>query len=258
MKSIIKKIVLFFQKLIFAITPHNFKSYEGDVGFFLKQHPQTYRYSYANWGSRRWEYPYLAWVLNKINISGKQVIDIGIGLPQDSNFYKFYVNSGCYLTGYDPDSRLPEVTKLSERCKILRKSAEHMTEFTDGSVDVAVVLSAFEHFPVSAFKQTLQEIHRVLKPGGSLIVTLDLTFDRQRSARWAILEKTLNGLPAEENDLQLKPEHTQVTVEKFLEMASPYFAPSDKKIYNQDLPLSEHVYSQKWNSHVAYLHLHKI
>lgn len=255
MKRQLKQALLAGQKFLYQLTPHKFPPYQGDLGFFLKSHPQSFAYRYANWGSRRWEYPYIATMLNAIGLKDKQVVDIGIGLPGDADFYKFYVASGCYLTAYDPDSRLPEVTQLSPRCRILRKSGGAMTELADSSVDVVVVLSAFEHFPLPAFQKTVQEIFRVLKPGGHFLVTLDLTFDKRRSARWAILEKTLNGLPAEENDLPLTDKYQQITVEKFLEFLEPNFIVSDRHIYNAELPLSQHVVSKKWNSHVAYLHL---
>lgn len=228
----------------------------GEVGYFVKKNPHTKKYFYANWGSREWEYRWVENILNKIGIKNKRVIDIGIGLPTDSDFYKFYIRSGSFLTAFDPDDRLDKITYLSNKCKIIRKSAEKMN-IPSATIDVVVCLSSFEHFPVQIFKKTIKEIHRVLKRNGHLIVTLDLTFDKLKSSRWAVLEKTISGLPATENNLRLKSEYQQLTLEYFLKMVSPYFTVNNKIIKNKGVINSKLIYSKKWNSYVAYLHLYK-
>lgn len=228
----------------------------GEIGYFIKKNPHTKKYFYANWGSREWEYQWVENILNKIGIKNKKIVDIGIGLPTDSDFYKFYIKSDSFLTAYDTDSRLNKTTYLSNKCKIIRRSAEKM-DVPSATVDVVVCISSFEHFPVEIFKKTIKEIHRVLKKNGQLIVTLDLTYDKLKSARWAILEKTLNGLPAEENDFMLKPVHKKLTPEYFLKMISPYFKVKNKIIKNKRVIISKLVYSKKWNSYVAYFHLYK-
>lgn len=178
----------------------------GEVGFFKNTDPMTDEYTYANWGSRRWEYYYVEKLLDVIDVEDKHVVDIGIGLPLQHSFFTYYVKANCYLTAFDPDSRLDEITILSERCRILKKSAEKM-EIETNSVDVVVVVSSFEHFPVNVFYDSVKEIYRILKDHGHLIITLDLTYNKQRSARWAVLEKTLNGFPPQENDHQLEEHH---------------------------------------------------
>jgi len=228
----------------------------GEVGFFKKTDPMTDEYTYANWGSRRWEYYYVEKLLDVIDVEDKHVVDIGIGLPSQHSFFTYYVKANCYLTAFDPDSRLDEITILSERCRILKKSAEKM-EIETNSVDVVVVVSSFEHFPVNVFYDTVKEIYRILKGDGHLIITLDLTYNKQRSARWAVLEKTLNGFPPQENDHQLEEHHQQLTLKYFLELVTPYFQPNDRNICNENVGIDELVYSREWNSYIAYLHLYK-
>ena len=46
---------------------------------------------------------------------------------------------------------------------------EDRLEFDDGSVDLVTMLAVIEHLP--NVRQVLEEIHRVLKPGGQLILT---------------------------------------------------------------------------------------
>ena len=86
---------------------------------------------------------------------------------------------------------------------------------------------------------------------------MDLTFNKLKSARWAVLEKTISGLPATENNLRLKSEHQQLTLEYFLKMVSLYFTVKNKIIKNKGVINSKLIYSKKWNSYVAYLHLYK-
>jgi len=224
----------------------------------LRRNPQTQKYTYANWGSRKWEYYYVGKLLEEIGIAHKNVVDIGIGLPSDSNFYEYYVESDCNLIGLDPDTRLDDITQLSETCCIYRKSAEKMSSIEDGSTDVVVALSSLEHFPFEAFNKTIQEVHRSLKDDGHFIVTLDLTYDKRSSAPWAILEKTMNGLPVEENDERLEDRYQQLTLEHFIKLISPYFYSKDESIANRSSPVRELVYSKKWNSHIAYMHLYKV
>lgn len=228
----------------------------GDVGYFRTTHPSTDIYSYANWGSRRWEYCYVEKLLNEIGVEDKQVVDIGIGFPSEHNFYFSYAKSKCFLTAFDPDGRLDEVTRLSPRGNIFRRSAENIN-MKSGSVDVVVSISSFEHFSFDAFQKTIKEVHRILKDDGHLIITLDLTYDKKSSARWAVLEKTINGFPPEENDCQLQENHQQLTLEYFLKLLSPYFYPEDANIYNKERSITERVYSPEWNSHIAYLNLQK-
>jgi len=256
LKAVIKNSVYRIKRLD-DLLPRRATPYEGDVGFLLKPHRRTRKFTYANWGSRKWEYPYIIDQLEKIGIQDKKIVDLGIGLPDDSNFYQYYLRSGCYLTGYDIDARLPPELKLSDRCRILRKSSEHMEDFKDDEVDVAVALSSFEHFPIEVFRNTIKELSRVVKSGGDFLVTLDLTLDKERSAPYAILEKTLNGMPLQENNLRLSSNHRQLTIDYFLELVAPHFLPANPTIYGKESPISERVYSKEWNSQVAYLHLQK-
>jgi len=255
-KKMVKKNILTAEHCFYSIMKGIDADY-GEVGFFVKNNPITGKYTYANWGSRLWELKAVDTWLTEKSIKDKRVVDIGIGLPSSSNFYTFYVKSGCYLKAYDIDSRLAKTVKLSDRCEIYNKSSESMEENPDSSVDVVVALSSLEHYPIGAFNRTIAEVHRILKPNGLFLVTLDLTFDK-RSARWAILEKTTNGLPETENDTGLDDSQQQLTLEKFINMLSPYFYAKEVKIKNDEFKNSKRLlHSKRWNSYISYAHLYK-
>ena len=255
-KRILKNKVMilkhFFNVLLFGLD----KRY-GEIGFFSLNNPITNKYTYSNWGSRLWEIYLLKKWLQEINIKNKNIVDLGIGLPSDSNFFKFYVESDCNLLAYDPDSRISGDLELSEKCKIKNKSSEDMQECADESVDVVVALSSLEHYPIEAFNKTIKEVFRILKKDGQFLVTLDLTIDKQKSARWAILEKTINKLPSEENDRRLGDDLQHLTLDLFLNMISPFFYWKDGQIKNKDLKLTRLLTSKKWNSYITYIRLYK-
>ncbi|NMC36406.1 class I SAM-dependent methyltransferase [Candidatus Beckwithbacteria bacterium] len=228
----------------------------GEIGFFSKNDFYSRKYQAANWGSRKWEYYYAEYLLNKLGVKNKKIIDIGLGLLSQYSFYKFYLKSGCFLTAYDPDPRLKSITALSNRCKLVCQSAEKL-DHKDNSIDIVVAISALEHFPIAAFKKTVKETARVLKSNGHFVVTLDITYDHLKSAPWAILEKTINKLPAGENNLKLKKASTFLTPQHFIKLLSPYFYAKNYDIKNSDLPVDKLVYSPKWNSYIAYFHFYK-
>ena len=132
-------------------------------------------------------------------------------------------------------------------------------DIPDRSVDAIVAISSLEHFPVKSFYNCLVKLSSIIKDDGYFIVTLDMTIDKSRSARWAILEKTYNGLPEQENDIPLEDRHKQIDLQAFIAMIGEYFVTdqiNDVKITDCS-NLTKYVYSDEWNSIVGYLKLRK-
>jgi SAM-dependent methyltransferase len=59
----------------------------------------------------------------------------------------------------------------------LRKEFLQHAKITPGSIDRIYCISTIEHIPLAQLPELAHEVHRVLKPGGFAVMTIDLFFD---------------------------------------------------------------------------------
>jgi SAM-dependent methyltransferase len=97
--------------------------------------------------------------------SGRTLLDLGCG----SGFWlPGYADEAAETIGVEPDPRLvPLAAARDPRTRVLHGSAEHIP-LPDESVDV--VHARFAYFWPPRCEAGLQEVLRVLRPGGSLVV----------------------------------------------------------------------------------------
>lgn len=125
------------------------------------------------WWSRLYEY---IWC-KRLIVPGETVLDAGSG-PNYPFQYELAEN-GCnvYSVDINPDimngKKHPNVTHIVA-------SIDDMP-IPDGSIDTVYCISVLEHLPYDTVKKVLQEFYRVLKPGGRLVLTLDITMDGRYS-----------------------------------------------------------------------------
>lgn len=131
-----------------------------------------------HWWSRCWEYPYVLHHLRKFlnKASRPVVVDLGSGVT----FFPFVVaREGFDVVCVDIDLVVKE--DLSKAVDVIPSLPGTLTfrttngltlPFEDESVDTLYCISVIEHIPEPVC--TLEEIHRVLKPGGHFIVTVDI------------------------------------------------------------------------------------
>ena len=138
--------------------------------------------------SRVWEYPYTYHHLQtqrSRTLSGvlAKVADVGSGLT----FFPFAVaRLGFHVTATDPDPAcVAGISAMSAALPGLPGSVDARQgdgvtlPFDDGEVDAVYCISVLEH--LGRFEDLVSEIARVLKPGGPLILTVDLDLRGDRA-----------------------------------------------------------------------------
>lgn len=135
-----------------------------------------------NW-SRWWEYSYVWLHLKLLAGNSVSVLDIGPALT----FFPFFLGDrGFEVTAVDKDRRIKNwADSALKRLTCLDSSARRglkfatgditKTKFSAGSFEAVTNISVIEH--ISDKQQAISEIHRLLKPGGKLISTLDISLD---------------------------------------------------------------------------------
>ncbi len=164
-----------------------FTRLEKDQDDFLKTHEPFYHSEYRwprdalHWWSRVWEYPYAyhhlaAWRASQPTGRCSLVVDVGSGVT----FFPFSLaRLGCHVvcTDVDPICEI-EINRAVEHIdqgqgKVeFRRTDGLNLPFADGEADALCCISVLEH--IESFEDNISEFSRVLKPGGCLILTMDL------------------------------------------------------------------------------------
>ncbi len=125
------------------------------------------------WWSRLYEY---VWCKQLI-VPGEIVLDAGSG--PDYPFQYELADNGCEVYSVDIN---PELLKSKPHPNILHIVASiDNIPLCNMAVDTVYCISVLEHLKKDAAARSLREFYRVLKPGGRLIITLDLTMDGRYS-----------------------------------------------------------------------------
>ncbi len=178
--------------------------------------------TWGNWGSRPYEY---YWVNSVVSVEGKRVIDLGVGLPSQYNWYEYIVKNQkpSFYAGIDFDGRMTKEEILNKPNFTMRYMSMADLKYPNDSFDVAYCISTFEHIPYEIFLKSIQECHRVLKDNGLLVITLDEQWDKKLPQtihnKWNDLELSLieNGMfNREESALSF-------SLPNFLDLIKDYF-----------------------------------
>jgi SAM-dependent methyltransferase len=176
------------------------------AGFLEKQEyfrSREYRWprdSLHSW-SRVWEYPYAyhhlrAWHAAREWNAPARVVDVGSGVT----FFGFALAKlGYHVTCTDVDpicgidlARASGCVSHDPGIVDFRLTDGRALPFSDGEADALCCVSVLEHVP--DFEALIAEMARILKPGGLLLVTVDLDLRGDEEiglCRWRELKKAI-------------------------------------------------------------------
>jgi SAM-dependent methyltransferase len=211
---------------------------------FLKTHGQALAGYGKHWGedpfllwSRRWEYPFTAAHIIEFAAGQSQtrILDAGSGvtylpyflcdrLPQatvtccDSD--KTYIPMFEAINRNSPHQRVNFVEAMLQRLP-----------FKDGSYDVICCVSVLEH--TRNYGEIINEFARVLRPGGALVLTFDLSLDNKFELSRQQAEDLLHGLlerftaPDQDplNELARMKDREHILSTDYIRRTSPHLLP---------------------------------
>jgi len=135
----------------------------------------------ANNETRRFEYP---WAFSSRPVgAGVRCLDIGGSL---AGFQFVLAKSGAKVTNVDPgeaaggrgwpvdQSSVGHLNRAFGTDVELVNATLQAAQLPSNSIDIAYSISTIEHIPLAELPSLMQEITRVLKPGGAFVATIDL------------------------------------------------------------------------------------
>jgi|SRR6266481_3110956 len=113
--------------------------------------------------------PHIPEILSKIDWREKRVLEVGAGVGTDA---RNIISRGSIYTGINVDRGSTEATERALRAfwlvgTALQRDATSL-DFPDGTFDIVYSFGVLQHIP--EVEKAVAEIHRVLKPGGELLV----------------------------------------------------------------------------------------
>lgn len=146
----------------------------------LKNYSQKWVKDPFHQWSRQWEYPY---VLDRIQSvpslnTRKRILDAGSGVT----FFPYYLKSkyemvDMYCCDRDPSlaETFQSINSESEQKVEFSCSNLNSTAYEDNSFDSIYCISVLEH--ANNYHEIIEEFLRIMKPGGKLVVTFDVSLD---------------------------------------------------------------------------------
>lgn len=172
-----------------ALKTRSFRNLEAYSDAFIRKHrPELHDYS-RKWvsdplhmWSRQWEYPFvyleLVHQLGEADNRPLRILDAGSGVT----FFPFMIGTRFHsaeITCCDSDPLLKNIYDSigkQEQASIKFALADMgNTSFADDQFDAVYCISVLEH--TKGYPDIIREFHRILRPGGLLVITFDVSPD---------------------------------------------------------------------------------
>lgn len=157
-----------FKKVIQKFWTENVPGY--DVG--IKQHNACDINFFINVDNERYcNDEYIPSLVQSLAVSGKKVLEVGCGLGADTRLFS---KLGAYITSMDLSKNNAFLTKkglglLDLNGNVACGDAENIP-FKNNSFDIVYSFGVLHHTPKT--QEAINELHRVLKPGGRCLIML--------------------------------------------------------------------------------------
>lgn len=151
----------------------------------IKQLESKTQFQVLRFWNRRWEYPFILSICDNFNLEGN-VLDAGAGkslMPhllsnEKRRIIALDIDDGSFYPMYSLNSWYQNINNLTDSRINFVHGDLMKTDFSNDYFDFVYSLSVLEHLsdPLSG----LIELWRILKPGGVIAITIDLSLDNSR------------------------------------------------------------------------------
>lgn len=151
----------------------------GKVGSLIQSYNIRWVRDPLHQWSRQWEYPYVISQAQGLDSKDVRIIDLGAGM----SFLPYYLKQRLGLPNIiavDYDKSLEKLyhrvnQTMGDPVEFMDGDMRNLHNIEDESADFVYSVSVLEH--TDSYKKVLEEIHRILKPGGKLSLTFDISID---------------------------------------------------------------------------------
>lgn len=142
------------------------------------------------------------------------MLDFGCGDGLMTSFIKA-VFPRAHVYGIDPSSESIEVATLAYE-NIHFSLSDTTIDFENATFDLVVSAGTFHHIPFDQHRAYVQEIHRVLKPGGTFVMFELNPFNPL--TRW-----TFKHNPIDKNACMMRPRYTEKILKSYGSVATYFY-----------------------------------
>jgi 2-polyprenyl-3-methyl-5-hydroxy-6-metoxy-1,4-benzoquinol methylase len=145
-------------------------------------------------------------LVRRFNVSGLRPEDTPLGLSDIANLFrpighKTSKRIKVLVRGFIGNLRTmgKSIPRSKGSVKLYNTDLVNLSEISEESVDVIVSISALEHnSTISKIRDIIRELGRVLKPGGTMLITLPASRDRDwfldSAYAWCLTDETIRNI----------------------------------------------------------------